>query len=64
MFWKTIDWIVEKLKIIGAACLVGMTFLTCADVVGRLFLHPYFWFSGNCSLHGNLIGGYGIAIRT
>jgi len=42
MFWKTIDWIVEKLKIVGAACLVGMTFLTCADVVGRLFLHPIF----------------------
>jgi len=42
MFWKTIDWILEKLKIIGAACLVGMTFLTCADVVGRLFLHPIF----------------------
>ena len=42
MFWKTIDWILKKLKIIGAACLVGMTFLTCADVVGRLFLHPIF----------------------
>lgn len=42
MFWKTIDWILEKLKIIGAACLAGMTFLTCADVVGRLFLHPIF----------------------
>ena len=42
MFWKTIDWIAEKLKIIGAACLVGMTFLTCADVIGRLFLHPIF----------------------
>ena len=42
MVWKTIDWILEKLKVIGAACLVGMTFLTCADVVGRLFLHPIF----------------------
>jgi len=42
MFWKTIDWISEKLKTIGAACLVGMTFLTCADVIGRLFLHPIF----------------------
>ena len=41
-FWKTIDWILEKMKIFGAACLVGMTFLTCADVVGRLFLHPIF----------------------
>lgn len=42
MFWKTIDWILEKMKIVGAACLVGMTFLTCADVIGRLFLHPIF----------------------
>ena len=42
MLWKTIDWILEKLKIIGAVCLVGMTFLTCADVIGRLFLHPIF----------------------
>jgi len=41
-FWKTVDWIVDKLKIIGAMCLVGMTFLTCADVVGRAFRHPIF----------------------
>ena len=41
-FWKTINWIVDKLKIVGAVCLVGMTFLTCADVVGRFFRHPIF----------------------
>jgi len=41
-FWKIIDWLLDKLKIIGAACLVGMTFLTCADVVGRFFRHPIF----------------------
>jgi TRAP-type C4-dicarboxylate transport system permease small subunit len=41
-FWKIIDWIVGKLKIIGAVCLIGMTFLTCADVVGRFFRHPIF----------------------
>jgi TRAP-type C4-dicarboxylate transport system permease small subunit len=27
---------------LGAACLVGMTFLTCADVVGRFLRHPIF----------------------
>ena len=32
----------KRLKMIGAACLVGMTFLTCADVVGRFFRHPIF----------------------
>jgi len=42
VFWEIIDWILDKLKIIGAACLVGMTFLTCADVVGRFFRHPIF----------------------
>ena len=41
-FSNILEWIVGKLKIIGAACLVGMTFLTCADVVGRLFRHPIF----------------------
>jgi TRAP-type C4-dicarboxylate transport system permease small subunit len=41
-FWELVQWIVDKLKIIGAACLVGMTFLTCADVVGRFFRHPIF----------------------
>ena len=42
LFWNTIQWILDKMKIIGAACLVGMTFLTCADVVGRAFGHPIF----------------------
>ena len=37
---KIIEWISDKLKVAGAACLVGMTFLTCADVVGRFFRHP------------------------
>ena len=41
-FWNFIQWILNKMKIIGAACLVGMTFLTCADVVGRAFGHPIF----------------------
>ena len=30
------------MKIIGAACLVGMMLLTCADVIGRTFGHPIF----------------------
>ena len=41
-FWKIIEWMLDKMKIIGAACLVGMTFLTCVDVVGRTFGHPVF----------------------
>ena len=40
--WKLFDWVLDKLKIIGAACLVGMTLLTCVDVVGRFFGHPVF----------------------
>ena len=42
VFWKIIEWFSDKLKILGAACLVGMTILTCADVVGRFFRHPIF----------------------
>jgi len=38
----TIQWISDKLKYIGAACLAGMTFLTCADVLGRYLGHPIF----------------------
>ena len=30
------------MKIIGAACLVGMMLLTCVDVVGRAFGYPIF----------------------
>jgi len=41
-FVKIVDWIMLKLKIIGAVCLVGMTLLTCADVVGRMLRHPIF----------------------
>jgi TRAP-type C4-dicarboxylate transport system permease small subunit len=39
---KSFDWVLDKLKIFGAACLVGMTLLTCVDVVGRFFGHPVF----------------------
>ena len=41
-FWACIEWISNKLRILGAVCIVGMTFLTSADVVGRLFRHPIF----------------------
>ena len=42
LFWKIIQWLLDKMKIIGAACLVGMTFLTCVDVVGRALGRPIF----------------------
>ncbi len=34
--------IIDTLRIIGMVCLVGMTFLTCADVIGRFYGHPIF----------------------
>lgn len=40
--WKIISFISDKMKIVGAACLVIMTLLTCVDVVGRLLRHPVF----------------------
>ena len=30
------------MKVVGGGCLIGMTLLTCADVVGRFFRHPIF----------------------
>ena len=42
LLWKIIQWMLDKMKIIGAACLVGLMFLTCADVVGRALGHPIF----------------------
>ena len=42
VFYKSIEWLSDKLKIIGAACLMGMTLLTCTDVVGRFLGHPIF----------------------
>jgi TRAP-type C4-dicarboxylate transport system permease small subunit len=42
ILWRLIDWLLVKMKIVGAACLVGMMFLICADVVGRAFGHPIF----------------------
>ena len=41
-FWKIVQWVLDIMKIIGAACLVGMMLLTCVDVVGRAFGHPIF----------------------
>jgi len=41
-FWRLVEWLLVKMKLVGAACLVGMTFLTCADVVGRAFGYPIF----------------------
>ncbi|MBT8372948.1 MAG: TRAP transporter small permease [Deltaproteobacteria bacterium] len=42
LVWKIVQWVLDKMKIIGAACLVGMMLLTCVDVVGRAFGHPIF----------------------
>ena len=41
-FWKILQWILDKMKIIGAVCLIGMMLLTCIDVVGRSLGHPIF----------------------
>ena len=32
------EWFLDKLKILGAVCLVGMTALTCVDVVGVILV--------------------------
>jgi TRAP-type C4-dicarboxylate transport system permease small subunit len=40
--WRILDRITGVMKVIGAVCLMGMTFLTCADIAGRFFRHPIF----------------------
>jgi TRAP-type C4-dicarboxylate transport system permease small subunit len=40
--WRIVEWMLDKMKIIGAGCLVGMMLLTCVDVVGRAFGYPIF----------------------
>ncbi len=42
MFYRSIERLRSLLKIGGAACLMGMTLLTCVDVVGRKLGHPIF----------------------
>jgi len=42
MCGNIVRWILNQQKTFGAACLVGMTLLTCIDVVGRAFRHPVF----------------------
>ena len=42
LFWKIIQSVLDKMKSIGACCLVGMMLLTCADVVGRTLGYPIF----------------------
>jgi TRAP-type C4-dicarboxylate transport system permease small subunit len=39
---KALEFVSDKLKMVGAAFLFGMALLTCADVIGRLFKHPIF----------------------
>jgi len=38
--WKYLKTLRDSLKVLGAICLMGMTLLTCADVVGRYLGHP------------------------
>jgi len=41
-FRKTLSFVSDKLKVVGAVFLFGMAVLTCLDVIGRLFKHPIF----------------------
>jgi TRAP-type C4-dicarboxylate transport system permease small subunit len=42
LFRKGLQWLIESMKTVGAACLVGMILLTCVDVAGRFFNRPIF----------------------
>jgi len=57
-FWKVFQFISDKMKVIGAACLVIMTLLTCVDVVGRFLRHPVF---GSVEIMG-FLGTFAVAM--
>jgi TRAP-type C4-dicarboxylate transport system permease small subunit len=40
--WKVVGALRSALKVCGAVCLMGMTLLTCLDVIGRKLGHPLF----------------------
>lgn len=40
VIWKLFVGCRSLLKFLGAACLVGMTLVTCVDVIGRYLGHP------------------------
>jgi TRAP-type C4-dicarboxylate transport system permease small subunit len=42
VFFKITEWVTDRLKTLGGMCLVGMTLLTCVDVIGRSLRHPIF----------------------
>jgi TRAP-type C4-dicarboxylate transport system permease small subunit len=42
MISRFLDWIFQKLVFISGFFLVAMVVLTCLDVVGRFFDHPFF----------------------
>ncbi|SDO34564.1 TRAP transporter small permease [Desulforhopalus singaporensis] len=54
---KMLEFVLGKLKMVGAVFLFGMALLTCADVIGRLFKYPIF---GSVELV-SFMGGIAIA---
>ena len=40
--WQYFDRLEQKMRILGATCLIGMVALTCCDVIGRIFGYPIF----------------------
>ena len=42
LIWKATQVLRDLLKVLGAVALMGMTLVTCADVVGRYLGHPIF----------------------
>ena len=41
-FWKFFVSLEGKMRALGAFFLMGMVFVTCCDIIGRIFSHPIF----------------------
>jgi TRAP-type C4-dicarboxylate transport system permease small subunit len=59
---KTIDFLIGVLKIAAGLSLLGMVFLTCADVIGGVFGHPILGSEEIVGLLGTLLLAFALPV--
>jgi len=64
VFEKGVHRLADLLNLVAGACLVGMTVLTCADVVLRLFRHPILGTYEIIGFLGATVAGFAMAYTT
>ena len=64
VFVRKVRQVADFLNLIAGACLVGMTALTCADVVLRMFRHPILGTYEIVGFLGAAVAGFALAHTT